>query len=185
MAIKCRKVIDGCRLIANRCHWGSLMDQSSKPRRSDTQSGPMECERIANLPFDVAEIAVLEIARLFFLAFHVPQRCSWVAAFDHGEIQFGRTTGPVIAKSVLDTITAVREVRRSGFNYCDPSCRTCSAFITPDECHLISALHNARRKGHASQSEAFQLCEGRDVSQFHSCIRALAKATQDVSSNLH
>lgn len=161
------------------------MSQCSEPRRSDAHEGPIEFERIANLPFDRTEIAVLEIARLFFLAFHVPQRCSWVAAFQHGEIEFGKATGPVIAKSVLDTVSAVRDVRRSGFNYFDPSCRKCSAFITHDECYLISALHHTRRKGHALQSDAFLLCEGRDVTQFLSCMRALANATNGVKHLLH
>ncbi|MEM6385377.1 MAG: hypothetical protein AAF718_03975 [Pseudomonadota bacterium] len=161
------------------------MGQTYERRSPNANSAAIKCERIENLPFDQTEIVVLEIVRWFILAFHVPERCAWMSAFQRSEVTFGKVEGALIAKSALDAVNAMRRVRRAGFNYCEPSSAECKVFITPDESCFISALHHARRGGRAPQSEAFQLCQGQDTSHFLNCLQILAGAIGRVGGTLH
>lgn len=133
-------------------------------------------ERLDEHPFDSFEKNVLRLARLFFLSFHYPQQQAWISAFEFADSEFGQNTGPQIAKSILDMVNAMRATRRSGFSYCDPHCKECSAFMTREERYLISTVHQFRRgQSITAQMNVMLLCEGGDGIQLINRIMYLVQ----------
>ena len=151
-----------------------------KPTQHNSQSGHMmhtnaQLQILNETPFDRYERTVLHISRLFFLSFHLPETAAWVNAFQLAQDEFAAPFGPSIAKAVLDVITVTRTLRGSGFEYCDPRCHECCAFITKEERYLISALHYTRRhERQKARMQSMMLCEGAEDSSFFSKISQLS-----------
>ena len=147
-----------------------------RPTQRDTQipsCADAGYKYLAAYPFDRTEWDLLTTTRWFFLAFHMPNSCAWVNAFRFADRNFGTTRGPTVARNVLELVIAVRDVRQSGFSYCDPSCTTCSKHITPEEKYLIATIHHHRRSPKADHINALMLCEGADLTFFYERLDAL------------
>ncbi|MEM9581673.1 MAG: hypothetical protein AAGA08_01005 [Pseudomonadota bacterium] len=146
----------------------------SEHHHMDLQGNGGARNRFDTYPFGKFESDTLSIARMFFVSFHLPQRNAWVSAFEFGEDTFGRQSGALITKTVLDTVNELRIARTSGFEYCDPFCPTCREFLTREERYLVSIIHQMRERNMASaKMNAMLLCEGGDTQKMMNHIADL------------
>lgn len=138
--------------------------------------GPKECTA-ANVRADDAEIATLQIARYFLIAFTSPQSQAWMKAIDAGETLFDLRNGPVIASLTCKVLQAIRRARRSGFAFNTPDCPGCSSILTEHERRMITALIALREQRlERAELELMMLCEGNDTAAVALWMRELALA---------
>lgn len=117
--------------------------------------------------FDNTSLQVLQISRMFFVSFNQPETEFWIKAYGFGEHVFGAPLGATIAQAVLTMLNEMRCARPHTFNFTDPRCLDCSAFLTPEERYLMESFVSLRAGKHTSaQMSAMMLCEGKDPSRF-------------------
>ena len=156
----------------------------SSKRTGHRHSSPINGTDVDQTPFDGFERDVLQIARLFFKAFDLPESHAWVNAFYFAELRLHAPYGATIANAVLMSINAMRIVRSSGFNYLDPNCQTCKKHITAEERYFIGTLHNIRLKNRSGvKMSAMLLCQGSDDTSFTEAMGRLAVITRDFEGN--
>ncbi len=140
-----------------------------------TQADPANLSNLlARQPFDEFEKQVLQIARMFFVTFHVPNSQMWMEAFQFAEHEFPAPFGATLANAILIYVESMRRVRANSFNYHDPHCPGCSQQLTDEERYLISVIHHLRQ-GEMGQAQlnAMLLCEGRDSSKMLEAARRM------------
>ena len=156
----------------------------SSKRTGHRHSLPINGTDVDQTPFDGFERDVLQIARLFFKAFDLPESHGWVNAFYFAELRLHAPYGATIANAVLMSINAMRIARSSGFNYLDPSCQTCKKYITAEERYFIGTLHNIRLKNRSGvKMSSMLLCQGSDDTGFTEAMGRLALITIDYEGN--
>lgn len=151
-------------------------EQSSNgPHDHSAPQNPRNFQALSDLSLDDFEVDILHIARLFFVAFHLPQTCAWVNAFQCAENRFTAPLGSSLAKCVLDIVNVTRSLRRSGFEYCDSRCEGCRRFVTKEERYFMNVIHHIRRGELAkARMQSMLLCEGADDTELLNCVSRLA-----------
>jgi hypothetical protein len=133
--------------------------------------------------FDEFEIHVLEIARLFCLAFADPKSEAWIDALRHAEQVFPVPFGATIANAVLIALNDMRRSRTRMFTYTNPRCTDCVRHITDEERYLISALHSMRQGNRGvAETHCMLLCEGGDATRLLASLERIAIITGDVET---
>ncbi|MEM0924031.1 MAG: hypothetical protein AAGF44_05900 [Pseudomonadota bacterium] len=113
--------------------------------------------------FDAFEIAVLEVARRFFITFSRPESHGWVEAFETAERKLSPPFGATLAVAVMRAIQVLRGARSTTFNFIPPDCPICSRTITQEERYLISILKAVRKRRRSeAMTHALLVCEGSD-----------------------
>ena len=148
------------------------------PRQLQTREIARSCAG-----FDPVESTLLTLVRFFAESFAMPQTQSWLRSIDYAAHYFGSDKGAVITQRLLFALQAMRETRRSEFNFSTPSCEVCSEIVTEHERRFMAAIRNVRR-GRASPmvTELMFLCEGNDTRKLIECINNLCAALPPASS---
>ena len=127
--------------------------------------------------FDHIEASVLEVARLYWQNFAVPETQSWLHALERSELTFGDTHGGKIALEILAAVQAMRLCRSSCFLFNDPMCEGCSVIVSEHERQFMNVFRAARDKRWGSaRTHAMILCEGNKTDQFLDRISHLTRA---------
>lgn len=144
------------------------------PTSHGTDSRGREKPLVDAQGYDATEKHVLDLARIFFVSFARPETQIWMKAFARAERVFGAPVGATLAQSVLRMLNAMRAARPHTFNYTDPQCPACSAYMTAEEKYLMDTLREQRR-GHTATARlsALLLCEGNDPENVLIAVRLL------------
>ncbi|MBV6658486.1 MAG: hypothetical protein KI785_12030 [Devosiaceae bacterium] len=119
---------------------------------------------VSDLQLTADEEMVLRIARIFFHSFTQPASQAWVPAFAQAEETFGSDQGLIIAGRTLNTLKAIRRLRRSLFMFNSPSCPGCSRIATEQERRMMIALALVRLGDlERAEAELVLLCESQSV----------------------
>lgn len=137
---------------------------------------------VAAQGYDDKTLQVLQLARMFFVSFSKPETEFWMKAYGFGEHIFGAPMGATVAQATLTMVSEMRCARPHTFNYTDPRCLDCSAYLTPEERYLMdSFVHiNAGRQTKARMS-AMMLCEGKDPTGFLHAAARLSAALENTT----
>jgi hypothetical protein len=137
---------------------------------------------VAAQNFDDTTLQVLQLSRMFFVSFNQPETEFWMKAYGFGEHVFGAPLGATVAQAILTMLNEMRCARPHTFNFTDPRCLDCSAFLTPEERYLMESFVSLRAGKHTSaQMSAMMLCEGKDPSRFLQAAKHLSDVLEQAS----
>lgn len=147
--------------------------------------GPKDCN-VEDMGLTLSEIAVLRIARLYFMSFTGCGDTAWIGAGTEAQAEFGESRGSLVAARVLGMLTAIRTPRRTVFVYNAPTCAFCCTILTEHERRMMTALR-AVRTGEIgrAQVEILMLCEGNGSDVVFDAVSALAEIIAEPGSRAH
>ena len=147
--------------------------------------GPKDCN-IEDMGLTLSEVAVLRIARLYFMSFSGYSDTAWIGAGTEAQAVFGEVRGSLVAAGVLGMLNAIRRSRRSTFIYNSPICAFCCTILTEHERRMMTALRAMRTHeiGRA-QVEILMLCEGNGTNVALNAMSALAEVIAEPGSPAH
>lgn len=130
---------------------------------------------IKDTKLEVVDLALLGVARRFFLSYTDPRRPHWESAVDFAINAFGPNHGPLVAVALLNVIRAMRSARKTMFRFNNPHCTQCAATILDNERSLFLGIQHLRQ-GNMSGAhiEVLILCEGHDTAPTLSAMEVLA-----------
>ncbi|MFQ6552761.1 hypothetical protein AAD018_010525 [Aestuariibius insulae] len=129
------------------------------------------------------DVKILEIARLYWQTFAMPQSQSWLTASIRADRGFRGRQGGEVAMKTLAAVQAMRMSRVSCFRFNAPDCPGCSQIVSEHERQFMSVLQAVRedRPG-AARTHAMLLCEGNETEPLISSMAMLARAASPVSA---
>lgn len=130
---------------------------------------------LSTLPFDEDERRVLRIARMFFRSFACPESQSWIAGVGAALEGFDHRVGPHVYVATLGAVQAMRQSRRSVFQFNDPGCVECALCVTDNERLFLGALRAMRDAApERAAGLAMVLCEGNETGPWLVALKTLA-----------
>lgn len=150
----------------------------------DLTSGNIEQQAfLAEQGFDRHEKAVLQIARLYFLAYCDPTKLHWQSAMEACVSAFGARVGPGIAYGIMTMLRHMSEARKSVFSFTNPCCEKCAARLTNCERLLVGTVHSMRRgDSMRARMNGLILCEGHETAAFLKAVDALCQRLIEVEN---
>ncbi|WP_299739392.1 hypothetical protein [uncultured Roseobacter sp.] len=132
------------------------------PTRDDCHRNPAAKENLVeNAGLSSSDIACLEILRFFISTFAAPRSQNWMRGYEHAEVTFGPTHGPIVASRLMAVLQAVRLSRRSIFTFSNPDCPGCARILTEHERRLVCAISVYRcGRPRPAGLQLMMLCEG-------------------------
>ena len=100
---------------------------------------------VETLGLDPFEIGLLAVLRHFLTAFARPETLAWQSAFALAAERWGEARGPQIAMGLLPVLQALRTARQSDFDFANPLCVTCRAYVTGTESAFMQMVQMMRR----------------------------------------
>lgn len=116
---------------------------------------------VETLELDDFETGILAVLRHFLTTYAQPDSQGWQTAFKLAAERWGDQRGPQIAMSLLPVLQALRRARRSDFDFANPLCVTCRAYVTGTEAAFLIMLQ-AMRRNHTNRARhaVLSLTEG-------------------------
>lgn len=130
---------------------------------------------------DNFETQVIQVARLFFMAFAKPQTHAWIDAYSTAEQSFPPPFGATIAQAVMVAITEIRKQRGRAFGFRNPYCAACIKGMTNEERYFIETLR-AVRLGRRSMASTYAMmaCESDQTTGLLRALERLSMITGDI-----
>ncbi|MEM9581675.1 MAG: hypothetical protein AAGA08_01015 [Pseudomonadota bacterium] len=100
---------------------------------------------LSDFEFDEFETGILAVARYFLIAMNAPETMAWQKAFIVSRERWGETIGFPAAFLLSKSITALFQLRKSGFQFQDPLCIEAREYVTDDEVVFLEMVHHMRR----------------------------------------
>lgn len=146
-----------------------MRSHQNTPHNLHSKCGPKERSKplLSEQNYSIVEEDILKIARLFFVTFGQPDSQLWMHAYRFADQLYPAMTGTNIAQATLVMLNEMRMIRPHTFNYTDPRCACCSAFVTAEERYLMDSFRHIRQGSRTrAHMAAMLLCEGNDPSAF-------------------
>lgn len=116
---------------------------------------------LETLALDPFESGLLAVLRHFLTAYARPELQGWQTAFQLASERWGDARGPQIAMGLLPVLQALRRARRGDFDFANPLCVTCRAYVTGTEAAFLTMLHTMRRdRADQARPAVLSLTEG-------------------------
>lgn len=130
---------------------------------------------VAAMGYTPTERALLELMRLYLMAFADPASQAWMRAVSVATAQFGHISAPRIGRAMMNAVNAVRLVRTSPFEFSNPACPGCSRVLCESERQFMGAVTAVLHRQKSSlYAHAMVLCEGEDMTPFLKALSELA-----------
>lgn len=127
--------------------------------------------------YDPTERAILEVSRLFFQTFAVPQSQTWLLALQCAELRFPPDLSAQIGFDILAAVQAMRVSRTSSFCFNNPTCPGCSKIVSEHERQFMGVFRAIRQKRTSvAQTYALLICEGNDTTRLIARMSALVSS---------
>ncbi|MGY6633164.1 MAG: hypothetical protein ACXIU8_05410 [Alkalilacustris sp.] len=131
------------------------------PHAVPTRAGRPGEVAIATLGLDPFARLTLTLLRFHFQTFAQPDSQGWLTALRVATLRVGPQVAGPLCYDLVALVQALRQARRSCFNFNRPDCGCCSGWLTAEERLLMQVLGAVRsgQKG-AALTHALLLCEG-------------------------
>ncbi|MEM6727647.1 MAG: hypothetical protein AAF618_04030 [Pseudomonadota bacterium] len=150
------------------------------PNKADPNqcSGGLESGElpVSSMGFDGDEMAIIAVARLYFLTFSEPETQAWMRAGALARAHFA-ARGDGIAARILEAVNELRLARASAFEFSNPECPCCAEVLCESERRFMEAFRAIRAaRASTAHAQALMLCEGGDIAYLLEALADLAIA---------